>query len=388
MQQLRTTLLISFIVALAACNAKPDNNANATLTGKKAQLEELKKQHDKLTGEITKLEAEIRQLDPSSKTEKTKLVGVSTLTPGRFVHFIDLQGKIEAEDISYVAPANGVGGVVKALYIRKGDFVKKGQLVIKLDDAVYLKNLQQLQTQLRYAEDLYNRQKNLWDQQIGTELQLIQARQNVDQVKDQIATVKEQWNMTSIYADVSGIADEVNVRVGELFTGYVGQTPQIKIVNNSRLKVNILVPENYLDRISVGSNMVVTLPDVGKSFNTTVSLSGKLIDPNSRSFYVEAKLPADETLRANQLALVRIQDYVSPNAIVIPVNTLQTDEKGKFVLVAVEENGKLVARKKHVQTGALYAEQLEILSGLQAGDKVITEGYQELYDGQLLVLNA
>lgn len=388
MQQLRTTLLFSFIVVLAACNAKPDNTANATLTGKKAQLEELKKQHDKLTGEITKLEAEIRQLDPSSKTEKTKLVGVSTLTPGRFVHFIDLQGKIEAEDISYVAPANGVGGVVKALYIRKGDFVKKGQLVIKLDDAVYLKNLQQLQTQLRYAEDLYNRQKNLWDQQIGTELQLIQARQNVDQVKDQIATVKEQWNMTSIYADVSGIADEVNVRVGELFTGYVGQTPQIKIVNNSRLKVNILVPENYLDRISVGSNMVVTLPDVGKSFNTTVSLSGKLIDPNSRSFYVEAKLPADETLRANQLALVRIQDYVSPNAIVIPVNTLQTDEKGKFVLVAVEENGKLVARKKHVQTGALYAEQLEILSGLQAGDKVITEGYQELYDGQLLVLNA
>ena len=388
MQQLRTTLLISFIVALAACNAKPDNNANATLTGKKAQLDELKKQHDKLTGEITKLEAEIRQLDPSSKTEKTKLVGVSTLTPGRFVHFIDLQGKIEAEDISYVAPGNGVGGVVKALYIRKGDFVKKGQLVVKLDDAVYLKNLQQLQTQLRYAEDLYNRQKNLWDQQIGTELQLIQARQNVDQVKDQIATIKEQWNMTSIYADVSGIADEVNVRVGELFTGYVGQTPQIKIVNNSRLKVNILVPENYLDRISVGSNMVVTLPDVGKSFNTTVSLSGKLIDPNSRSFYVEAKLPADETLRANQLALVRIQDYVSPNAIVIPVNTLQTDEKGKFVLVAVEENGKLVARKKHVQTGALYAEQLEILSGLQAGDKVITEGYQELYDGQLLVLNA
>lgn len=388
MQQLRTTLLISFIVVLAACNAKPDNAANATLTEKKAQLEELKKQHDKLTGEITKLEAEIRQLDPSSKTEKTKLVGVSTLTPGRFVHFIDLQGKIEAEDISYVAPANGIGGVVKALYIRKGDFVKKGQLVIKLDDAVYLKNLQQLQTQLRYAEDLYNRQKNLWDQQIGTELQLIQARQNVDQVKDQIATVKEQWNMTSIYADVSGIADEVNVRVGELFTGYVGQTPQIKIVNNSRLKVNILVPENYLDRIRVGSNMVVTLPDVGKSFNTTVSLSGKLIDPNSRSFYVEAKLPADETLRANQLALVRIQDYVSPNAIVIPVNTLQTDEKGKFVLVAVEENGKLVARKKHVQTGALYAEQLEILSGLQAGDKVITEGYQELYDGQLLVLNA
>jgi RND family efflux transporter MFP subunit len=218
--------------------------------------------------------------------------------------------------------------------------VKKGQLILKLDDAVYLKNLHQVETQLTYAEDLLRRQQNLWDQQIGTEVQLIQAKQNVDQLKDQISTIKEQWNTTNIFSDVPGIAEEVNLRVGELFTGYVGQTPQIKIVNSDRLKVSTQVPENYLDRVKTGSNIVITLPDVGKSFNSQITLSGKLIDPNSRSFYVEAKLPADKNLRPNQIALVKIQDYTVANAITVPVNTLQNDEKENSFLLPLLKTGK------------------------------------------------
>ena len=388
MQRLRNTLLFGAIIFLASCGTNPENAGGSAIADKKAKLTELKKQHDELTGEISKLEAEIKQLDPSAKLEKAKLVSLTTITTGDFKHYIDLQGKIEAEDISYIAPSNGVGGLVKAIYIKRGDFVKKGQLILKLDDAVYLKNLQQLQTQLTYAEDLYRRQKNLWDQQIGTELQLMQSRQNVDQIKDQIATIKEQWNMTIIYADVSGIADEVNIRVGELFTGYVGQAPQIRIVNNSRLKVSAQVPENYVSRVKTGSSIIVTLPDANKSFNTTISLSGKLIDPNNRSFYIEAKLPSDETLRANQIALVRIQDYTAANAVTIPVNTLQTDEKGKFVLVAVNENGRMIARKRQVQIGEFYDDKLEIKSGLNQGDQVVTEGYQGLYDGQVITVSA
>ena len=228
----------------------------------------------------------------------------------------------------------------------------------------------------------------MWDQQIGTEQQLIDAKQKVDQAENQIETIKEQWNMTNVYADVSGVADVVNIRVGEMFTGAVGQTPQIRIVNNSRLKVTTQVPENYLGRVKEGSKMIVNLPDLGKTINTSVSVSGKIIDPLSRSFYVEAKLPADKDLKPNQIALVKIEDYTVPKAITIPVNTLQTDEKGKFVLVAVNENGKLVARKKPVQIGELYGDKLEIKSGLQTGDQVITEGFQGLYDGQLITTSA
>lgn len=388
MQKMMNAFFLSSLLLLASCSAKTDKADSDQLAQKKAQLEDLKTQQKKLADNITAVEAEIQKLDPSSKLEKTKLVSVVAITPANFTHYIDLQGSIQAEDISYIAPSNGQGGLVKSIFIKKGDFVKKGQKILKLDDAVYLKNLQQLQTQLTYAEDLLRRQQNLWDQQIGTELQLIQAKQNVDQIKDQIATIKEQWNTTTIYSDVDGIADEVNLRVGELFTGYVGQSPQIKIVNNSRLKVTTQVPENYIDKVKTGSNMVVNLPDVGKTFNSQITLSGKIIDPNSRSFYVEAKMPSDKDLRPNQIALVKIQDYTSANAITIPVNTLQNDDKGKFVMVAVNENGKNIAHKKPVQIGELYGDRLEIKSGLQAGDQVIIEGFQGLYDGQNITLTA
>ena len=387
MQKFISAFFFSGALLLASCGVK--TSAGNDLTAKKAQLTDLKAQQQKLADEIAKLEADIAKLDPSAiKAEKTKLVSVTDISTATFTHYIDLQGSVASDDISYVSPRNGQGGLVKAMYIKQGDFVKKGQLLLKLDDGVYLKNLDQLNSQLTFAEDLYRRQKNLWDQQIGTELQLIQAKQNVDQLSNQIATLKEQWNMTSVYADVSGIADQVNVRVGELFTGFIGQSAQISIVNNSRLKVRVQVPENYMDRVNTGTNMVVTLPDVNKTFNTTASVSGKLIDPNTRSFYVDAKLPPDKDLRPNQVALVKMQDYVANNAVTIPVNTLQTDEKGKFVLLAANENGKLVARKRAITIGQLYGDNIEVKSGLQSGEKIITDGYQGLFDGQGITITA
>ena len=389
MQKIVKVILFASSVFLASCGAKTDDsNKKDALAEKKARLEELKKQQVKLAQDITALEAEIVKLDPLAKAEKAKLVSVSAITPENFTHYIDLQGSINAEDISYVAPRNGTGGLVKAVYVKQGDYVKKEQLLLKLDDAIALKNLKQAQIDLEYAEDLYRRQKNLWDQQIGTELQLTQAKQRVDQLQNQIATIKEQWSMTNVYADVNGVADVVNIRVGEMFIGSVGQTPQIRIVNNSHLKVTTQVPENYLGRVKEGSKMVVNFPDINKTINTAISVSGKIIDPVSRSFYVEAKLPSDKDLKPNQITLVRIQDYTAPKAITIPVNTLQTDEKGKFVLVAVNENGKLVARKKPVQIGELYGDKLEIKSGLETGDQIITEGYQGLYDGQIITTSA
>jgi membrane fusion protein, multidrug efflux system len=384
MQKILKAALIVTSLFLASCGARSDDSKSDELKEKKAKLEELKKQQQKTEDEIAQLQADIAKLDPSASPEKAKLVAVQTITPMNFTHYIDLQGTIESEDISYVAPRNGQGGLVKEIYVKQGDYVKKGQQLLKLDDAVYLKNLQQAQTELEYAQDLYRRQKNLWDQQIGTEYQLVQAKQRVDQAQNQIAFIKEQWSMTNVYADVSGIADEVNIRVGELFTGYAGQTPQIRIVNNDRLKVTAQVPENYLGRVKVGSNMIINLPDINKTINTKISVAGEVIDPISRSFYVEGKLPADKALRANQIAVVKIKDYTATNAITIPVNTLQTDDKGKFVLVAVNENGKMIARKRAVQVGEMYGDNLEIKSGLQQGDQIITQGYQGLYDGQLI----
>ena len=178
------------------------------------------------------------------------------------------------------------------------------------------------------------------------------------------------------------MVEEVNVRVGEIFAG----AGQIKIVNTNKLKLTAEVPENYSQRVKTGTKLTIHLPDLQKSIQAPISVVGKIINPNSRSFFIEAKVAADKDLRPNQIALVQILDYSISNAIAIPVNTLQNDETGKYVMVAVEEKGKLIARKRMVTVGEFYKDQLEIKSGLQAGDQIVTEGFQSLYDGQMIVL--
>lgn len=369
---------LSLVVLAVACG----QNTNTVVAKKKAELQNLKNSQAQTAEKITALEKELQKLDPSSvPAEKPKLVSLTDLNTAPFTHYINLQGKIDAENISYVTP-RGMGGQVREIYVKKGDVVSKGKLLLKLDDAVILQQIETAKTQLEYAKNLYQRQKNLWDQNIGTEVQLINAKNAVDQGERQISLLKEQLSMTNVYASAGGVADEVNIRVGETFTG--APTNGIRIVNTSTLKVIAQVQENYLDKVKVGSPIIVTLPDIGKTVKTKVSISGKLIDPASRSFYVEAKMPSDKNFRPNQIANVQIEDYTINNAITIPVNTLQNDDKGKFVMVAVNENGKWRAKKRPVDVGELYGEQLEIHKGLAAGDKLITDGFQGLYDGQLI----
>ncbi len=378
-QVLKTASVITAMVVLAACGGTSIKEVdNKPLAAKKMELEKLKAEQKALNDKVVSLEEEIIKLDPSSKKENAKLVAISPLVTGSFTHYIDLQGHLDANNIAYVAP-RGQGGVVKAVYVKQGDQVKKGQLLLKLDDAIAQTQLDQLNTQLSYAKDLLQRQQNLWDQNIGTEVQLLSAKNNVINIEKQIATAKEQSSFSNVYAVMTGVAETVNIKVGELFMG--GQ--QIRIVNTNDLKVVAQVPENYVESVHVGSPIVVKLPESNdKTITTKVSVAGKLIDPNSRSFYIEAKMPADKSLRPNQIALVKIQDYTAKEVITASVNTLQNDDKGKFIMVAEQENGKWVARKKPVTIGLLYGDKVEIKEGLQAGEQLITDGFQGLYDGQ------
>ena len=396
MQKIINVLFITASLTIASCGAKTDGGGS--LAEKKAEIEKLKKEQSAIGDKIASLEKEVAKLDTSSvKEDVAKLVGVSAVATQNFSHYIDLQGRVDADEISYISPRLG-GGQVRAIYVKRGDYVKKGQLLVKLDDVLVKQQInaskqstETLKSQLGLAKDVYNRRNNLWKQGIGTEIDLITAKTNVETLERQlnaanenIKVQQEQANGSNVYSDVDGIADEVNVRVGEMFTGFMGNLPQIKIVNTSSLKVITDVPENYSGKVKQGSNLVVTLPDVSKTYNTNVSVSGRVIDPNNRSFRVEAKLPQDAAIRPNQIAQVRILDYSAPNAIAIPVNTVSTDEKGKYVYVAVNEGGKLIARKKQIVVGELYNELIEVRSGLTAGEQLITDGYQSIYDGQLL----
>jgi RND family efflux transporter MFP subunit len=386
MQAIIKISLLSVLVTFLACAG---DEKSGSLNDKKNKLAALKK-------EVSALESEIATQDTAAANQATgKLVVTATLASQTFNHFIDLQGKIESESVSYVT-ARGGGGQVKGLFVKRGDVVPKGKLLLKLDDAIQRQaliaaeqGLETLKTQLSFAKTLYQKQKNLWEQNIGTEVQLISAKNNVELLENQLKTAQEQVKIsreqvqfTSVYSDVDGVAEDVNVRVGEIFAG----AGQIKIVNTTKLKVTAEVPENYSQRVKTGTKLTINLPDLQKNIQASISVVGKIINPNSRSFFIEAKVAADKDLRPNQIALVQILDYSISNAIAIPVNTLQNDETGKYVMVAVLEKGKLIARKRMVTVGEFYKDQLEIKTGLQAGDQIVTEGFQSLYDGQLIVL--
>jgi len=305
---------------------------------------------------------------------------------------------VDAENISIVTP-RGQPGQVKAVYVQQGQVVKKGQLLLKLDDAIMRQTViaaqQQMEvqkTQLALAKTVYQRQKNLWDQGIGTEMQLLQAKSNVDQLEnglnaaaEGVKTAKEQLNTTNVTSDVNGVADIVAVRTGEIFSGMTATGPQIKIVNTSSLKVVTSVPENYLTRMHKGSPVVINIPDAGKTINSSISLISQSIDASLRGFVAEAKIPYDAVLKPNQTAIMKILDYSASNAIVIPVNVVQTDEKGKYVYVLLKSsNGKTTAHKVPVTIGEVYGESVEIKGGLQAGEQLITDGFQNVYEGQLI----
>lgn len=383
---MKRILTLTAVTLLVACGNKGGNS----LADKKAQLEKLKT-------EVKNLETEIAKLDTSKKEDVAKLIGVTTLATADFKHYIELQGKVDADNISYVSPRLG-GGQVKQILVVKGQQVNKGQLLLKLDDAVIKQSivaakqsLETIKTQLSLAKDLYNRQNNLWKQGIGTEVQVLSAKTQVETLEKQLATghenvktAQEQMAATNVYADVSGVVDELNVKVGEYFGGMTAAGAQIKIVNTSALKVVTEIPENYAARVKSGSKLIVVLADVNKTFTANLSFLSKTINANNRSFTAEAKLPYDGLLRPNQNAQVKIEDYSAANAIAIPVNTVQTDDKGKYVYVAVQEGTKTLARKKQIVVGELNGALIEIKNGLTAGDKLITEGFQNIYEGQLL----
>jgi RND family efflux transporter MFP subunit len=380
---------------LIACGG---SDSSGDLTKLQQQLADLKKKKSSLDQEIRALEATISKLDTAGGSQASKLVSIDSVRYGAFEHYIDLQGKIEAEGMAYVAPA-GMGGQVKAVYVKMGTPVIKGQLILKLDDAMAQQQLSaarqqsgQLKTRLTQAQTIYERYQNLWRQNIGAEIQVINAKADVDAlaaqlraVEAQVGMAQEQVNMTNVRAAISGIIDEMNVKVGEFFSPQSAATPGvgIRIVNNSTLKAVTYVPDNYVARVRKGDPVKVMVSEISANpFDSRIEVMSASINVNTRSFVVEAPMPTDPLLRANQSAVVKILDYRADNAVSVPVNIVQSDEKGKYIFVAEKVKGKWVARRRIVQAGQVYDGWQEIVGGLNAGDRIVTDGYQSLYDGQ------
>jgi len=367
-------LIISSFLFLIACSTKEQD--------KKTKLEQLKKEHDKLTVEIFKLE---KELYPEGAVEPT-VVSVKAIGKAPFEHYIEVQGRIDGNENIGVSPRTP--GVVTRILVKEGDFVKKGQILAELDAEVLKQTMKELQSQLEYSTDLYNRQKTLWDQKIGSEVQYLSAKNAKESLENKINTLEDQILMSNITAPIDGTIEEIPIKVGQMASSSSPQ-PAFRIVNFSKAKALADVGEAYSAKIKTGDPVKIYLPDVRIEQTQSITFASKYINPTNRTFQVEVDLPPSSIMyRANMIAILRIKDYANPSTIAIPQNYIQTSrDEGQFVFIASSENGKKVARKRTVIPFISYNGLTEVVTGLNEGDLIITAGFKDLYDGQIIAYN-
>lgn len=348
------------------------------LAGQKAELAELKKQQSELNAKVAALQAEVTKQDPQAQEQaKTKTITVAPVILTTFRHFVEVQGSVDAKNNVQVVPKTG--GVITAVNVKEGDAVRVGSILARVDDQILRESIEEIRNQMSLANTLFEKQKNLWNQQIGTELQYLQAKNNKEGLDRRLSTLNAQLAQSNITSPISGTVDQVNVKAGEMAMPGVGV---VRVVNLSQLKVVAKVADTYGASVRKGDLVVVKFPDSNKEINARISFVSATVDPLSRTFTIEATLPPSRDLKPNQLAVVNINDVNKAKAVVINQNLIQNTEKGQVVFIAVADGNKKMAKAKVVKTGQSYNGQVEITDGLQAGDQVVTQGYQELVDGQ------
>jgi membrane fusion protein (multidrug efflux system) len=363
---------VALAAVLVACSATtPEQD-------KKARLDKLKKDQLALVKEIKKLEGEIAKENPDSTTVRSKEVIVKELQPSKFEHFVQTQGSIESEENIQVSTK--MPGVVTSVSVQEGQEVRKGQTLAQVDNSLILRNIEELKSSLELANTVYERQKNLWDQKIGTEVQYLQAKNSKEGLERRLAALNEQNDQTRIKSPINGVVDEVTVKVGQ---NIMPGAPAVRVVNNSDLKVKAQVSEAYVLNIKKGDKVMITIPDLKRDIEAKVTFVGRSIDQLSRTFAVEAKVGANKDLRANMSVVLKVVYQSIPNALAVPVNVIQEVNGEKVVYIAQERDGHTVAAKKEVVVDGVFDGKAQV-QGLTAGDKIITVGYQGLNEGTII----
>jgi len=348
---------------------------------KQAQLSKLKEQQSLINEKIRNLEAEVKPTQSDGlNPEKFKFVGISEVKESSFDHFIRVQGKVDGDQNATVfaeAP-----GTVTSKFADVGQIVKKGQVLAQIDDQQYKSQLEGLETQYKFASDIYEKQKRLWEQKIGSEVQFLQSKTNKESLDRQISSLKQQIDKFRIKSPIDGKIEECNIKVGAV----VSPDPRLaayRVVAFKNLKVTAEVSEAYSSKVSVGDKLIVIFPDIKSQVETTVSFVSNYINPVNRTFLIETRISDGiPDLKANMIAIIQINDYHSDKSILVPMNVIQTDLDGSYVYLVRTKDKYSAAIKQPVIIGSSYNGVAEIVKGLAIGDKIISVGYQELVDGE------
>jgi len=363
---------------LSCTNAKKTENIDELISAKNVKA--LQEKKSALQADVTKIEEALATLDVK---KDEALVSIMTVKDTVFNHYLDIQGSVDTKENILVQPE--FSGTLLSLTVKAGDHVTKGQVLGRIDDGGMSQQLANAENQYALAKTTYERQKNLWDKKIGSEIQYLQSQTQMVSAQKSVAQIKAQLAKTIIRAPFTGSIDEVYVEKGQVVAPSVQGL--MRIVNLGNMYVSTTVPESYIGKLKVGTVVDVYLTSLGKTYNGKVRQVGNFINPNNRSFGIEVALPnPDNLLRPNQVAKLKIIDYTSKNAIVVPTNVVQEDGKGDHFIYIVEgSNGKTGKAKKAIVTVGKSSDNVsEILSGITANEIIVTEGVNSISEGMKL----
>ncbi len=372
------TLVLLGLLLISSC---------ASNAGEPQSLEELKKslatlktERSELEKNIKNLESEIEKLEPIN-LKPEKLVTTDILAREDFKRYIDIQGSVNSSEAVYASPE--IGGRILSMTINEGDFIKAGAKVATLDVETVRNQILEVEKSLELANDIFNRQERLWNQEIGSEIQFLQAKNNKERLEKSLESIKYQLTKANVYAPISGFADKIFLKKGEL----AGPgAPIIQIINTNTVKVVADVPESLLGKVKKGETVEIDFPALKESKKGKVSLVGRSIDPANRTFKVEVELPnSNNLLKPNLLSIMKINDLTVENTIAIPLELVQQEISGKdYVFVVGNSPGGLISEKRYVETGATFENKIVIDSGLNEGDQIIMIGARGLASDELI----
>ncbi|HCF04598.1 MAG TPA: efflux RND transporter periplasmic adaptor subunit [Flavobacterium sp.] len=377
-----TKQIFSLLIAatlVVSCGQKDNNQTVDQLIAAKNN-KELQARKALIQADLAKIEAALATLNVR---KEEALVSVATLKDTMFNHYLDIQGSVETKENILIQPE--MPGTLVALNVKAGQRVSKGQLLARVDDGGSSQQVASLETQYQLAKTTFERQKNLWSQKIGSEIQYLQAQTQMLSLQRSVAQAKAMLSKTEIRAPFSGTIDEVFVERGQVVSA--GPQGLMRIVNLNNMYVSTSIPESYIGKLKVGTQVDVFLTSLNKNYKGKVRQIGNFINPNNRSFGIEVSIPNPENLlRPNQVAKLKVIDYTVKNAIVVPSNVIQEDGKGnQFVFVATNSDGKTATAKKAMVTIGKSSDNVtEILSGLSVNDIIVIEGVNTISEGMKL----
>lgn len=355
--------IFSLLILFAACSSEKKENKD--LTKLKEHRDSLKTVYADLSKHIKAIDKKIMELDTTIRNQNT-LVSSLIMTPQTFEHYFEVQGTVEADN-SVLLNAE-MGGTITKIFVKEGQRVSAGQTLVSLDSEGVDANIQEIQSALDLAKITFEKQKRLWDQKIGTEMQYLQAKNQKESLEARLKSIKSQQGKSVIRAPFSGTIDEVFAKNGQLAGP---QMPLIRLVNLSKVQLVANVPENHLASIKKGNIVKVEFPSLKKTVDAKINSVGSFINPANRTFKVVIDLPSNQYYKPNLFAMVNIRDLLIADALTLPSSLIQQDRAGNDFVYVLKED---IAYKTIIETGIAYRDKTLVLKGLEANQEIINEG--------------